>query len=182
MTLTKSKVGDVLRVEVPSHGKYSEMLVVIAADTNGNWHTKVCLKVDYANTEIVVQDNMVFKMAKYSRIIDLPSEFNPIEVLKATQNFVDRNQTLYKKDEDIYHTILIDEGSLSGEEIQNLHPDIRAIVETMPVSRVKPLNVTVEQFRILQSGGRVVLNDMFALSTTDESTCGSHVCYEMPGF
>ena len=41
MTLTKKKEGDVLKVEVPAHGEFQQMTVIIAANTKGDWHTRV---------------------------------------------------------------------------------------------------------------------------------------------
>ena len=41
MYLAKKKEGDVLRVDVPAHGKFQQMTVIIAANTEGDWHTRV---------------------------------------------------------------------------------------------------------------------------------------------
>ena len=41
MSLTKKKEGDVLRVDVPAHGQFLQMTVIIAANTEGDWHTRV---------------------------------------------------------------------------------------------------------------------------------------------
>ena len=41
MTLTKKMQGDVLRVDVPRHGKFSAMTVLLVADTKNNWNIKV---------------------------------------------------------------------------------------------------------------------------------------------
>eukprot|EP00091_Calanus_sinicus_P004367 TRINITY_DN14631_c0_g1_i1.p1 TRINITY_DN14631_c0_g1~~TRINITY_DN14631_c0_g1_i1.p1 ORF type:complete len:316 (-),score=68.07 TRINITY_DN14631_c0_g1_i1:243-1055(-) len=161
MNLTEKKTGNILQVEVPDHGIFIGMHVMIAADTSGNWHTK---------------NNMVFKMENFSRIMDLPDEFNPEDVAKATHDFANENQILDWKDEEIYHTILVDQGSLSEQEIQNLNPDLKAFVESTSVSRVAPQNVTQGQFQKLLEGGRIVTksNGAKSRSGTDSGTCASH--------
>ena len=120
---------------------------------------------------------MVFKKKEFSMIMDLPIEFNPEDVVKVTQEFVNANQILDKKDEDIFYTILFDQGSLSEEEIQNLNPDIKALVESTSVSRVAPQNITKEQYQNLLEGGRIVTtsNGGKTRSGTDSGTCASHV-------
>ena len=95
-------------------------------------------------------------MENFSRIMDLPIEFNPEDVVKVTQDFVNANQILDKKDEAIFYTILVDQGSLSEQEIQNLNPELKALVESTSVSRVAPQNITKEQFQNLLEGGRIV--------------------------
>ena len=41
MSLTRKKKGDILRVDVPAHGQFQPLTVIVAANTKGDWHTKV---------------------------------------------------------------------------------------------------------------------------------------------
>merc|ERR1719481_1152996 len=156
--MTESEGGGyMLQVDVPTHGggAYQEVSVVMISDSEGSWHG---------------QDNMVFSTGNYSTIMDLPSNIDPPSIFQATQEYVDNGQILHKEDESIYHTIFVDQGQLSEEEINRLNPSIRDVVGSGPVSRVVPLDISLAQFRSLQRGQRVVL----ARSSTDEDTCAAH--------
>ena len=128
---------------------------------------------------------MAFMMGDQMMITDVPSDFNPMDVFKVTQDYTGRNKTLQREDEEITYTILIEKGNITNTDIENLHPDIAESIQASPSSRqkrqvrpvaftrvisVQPVKVTVQQYETLQMGGRIVVR-----SSTDENTCGSHV-------
>ena len=186
MSLTKKKEGDVLRVDVPAHGQFQQMTVIIAANTEGDWHTRVrTTRLEISLSFHNCQDNMAFMMGEQMMITDAPTDFIPLDVFKVTQDYTGRNKTMQREDEEITYTILIEKGNITDTDIENLHPDIVERIQASPstrqkrqvrpmvfarVMRVQPVKVTVQQYETLQKGGRIVVK-----SSTDENTCGSHV-------
>ena len=128
---------------------------------------------------------MAFMMGDQMMITDVPSDFNPMDVFKVTQDYTGKNKTLQREDEEITYTILIEKGNITSTDIENLHPDIAESIQASPSSRqkrqvrpmafarvirVQPVKVTFQQYETLQKGGRIVVK-----SSTDENTCGPHV-------
>jgi len=139
MTITKLGGKHILTVSVPAHGDYAALTVLITEDTNkGNSKS---------------EDNMIFIMGNQSAIMELPSELQALhEIFEAAHNY---NGTLRRSMETTEHAFLVQEASLSVEEVDALDPAIRSFVQTGSVSRVTSRKVTEDNFEKLNNGTNV---------------------------